>query len=762
MVNVIQPTTLQRVETYIEKVKQVFPQLDFTQYEEKVVQTISAKENMSEEKITNALILAALDYISMEEPAWTFVAANVYLDELYRQASMNRGYNVTQKYGSFYELIQYLTSIGIYSEELTKAYSKEEIDELQNVIDSSCDQLFTYIGLLTLADRYLAKSHDKKVYELPQERFLVIAMTLMMKEDKTKRINLIKEAYWAMSNLYMTVATPTLANAGKSYGQLSSCFIDTVEDSLEGIYHSNTDSAKLSKFGGGIGVYVGKIRSLGSDIRGFKGNSSGIVPWIKQINNTAVSVDQLGQRQGAIAVYYNVFGKDIMSFLDLRLNNGDERLRAHDIFTGVCIPDNFMRAVENREPYYLFDPHPIKKNLGFELDDFFDAKELQEGEAPNAVDHAFTYHYNKCVEAAKDGLLEDGYDVVPAIDIMKRIMISQLETGTPYMFYRDTVNRGNANSHKGMIYCSNLCTEIAQNMSATTVTEEYVTEDGKVVTVRESGDYVVCNLSSINLARTVSGNVLPRLISIQVRMLDNVIELNTIPVLQAQVTNQKYRGIGLGTFGFHHLLALKGITWESEEAVQYVDDLYEEIAYHTIQASMELAKEKGAYPVFKGSAWETGHYFTNRGYDSEEWDELRHQVKTNGIRNGYLMAVAPNSSTSIIAGSTASIDPIFRKFYSEEKKNYKIPVTAPDLNEKTNWYYKSVYFIDQKWSIKQNSKRQRHIDQSVSFNLYIRNDIRAKDLLDLHVMAWKEKLKTTYYVRSTSNDVLEECESCHS
>ncbi|WP_110114218.1 ribonucleoside-diphosphate reductase subunit alpha [Bacillus sp. CGMCC 1.16541] len=762
MAKVTDSTPLQWVNTYIEQLKMKFPKLHFSSYEEKMIQTIAVKEEMGADKIANAFVLTALDYISMEEPDWTYVAASVYLDELYRQAARNRGYDRAQKYGSFYELVSHLTSIGIYNDQLIQSYSKEEMADIQQIIDPTRDELFTYIGLLTLADRYLAKSHDKAVYELPQERFLVIAMTLMMKEDKAKRLDLIKEAYWAMSNLYMTVATPTLANAGKTYGQLSSCFIDTVEDSLDGIYHSNTDSAKLSKFGGGIGVYVGKIRSLGSDIRGFKGNSSGIVPWIKQINNTAVSVDQLGQRQGAIAVYYNVFGKDIMSFLDLRLNNGDERLRAHDIFTGVCIPDNFMRAVENREPYYVFDPHPIKKKLGFELDAFFDAKELQEGEVPNADDHAFTYHYNKCVEAAKDGLLEDGYDVIPAIDIMKRIMISQLETGTPYMFYRDTVNRANANSHKGMIYCSNLCTEIAQNMSATTVTEEYVTADGKVVTVRESGDYVVCNLSSINLARAVSDDVLPRLISIQVRMLDNVIELNTIPVLQAQVTNQKYRGIGLGTFGFHHLLALKGITWESEEAVQYVDDLYEEIAYYTIETSMKLAKEKGSYPVFEGSSWQTGTYFTSRGYKSEKWDKLREKVKTHGIRNGYLMAVAPNSSTSIIAGSTASIDPIFRKFYSEEKKDYKIPVTAPDLTEKTNWYYKSVYFIDQKWSIKQNSKRQRHIDQSISFNLYIRNDIRAKDLLDLHVMAWKEKLKTTYYVRSTSNDVVEECESCHS
>jgi len=279
--------------------------------------------------------------------------------------------------------------------------------------------------------------------------------------------------------------------------------------------------------------------------------------------------------------------------------------------------------------------------------------------------------------------------------------------------------------------------------------------------VKKPGDFVVCNLSSINLARAVPDNVLERLIPIQVRMLDNVIDLNNIPVLQAKLTNEKYRAIGLGTFGMHHLFALKEITWESDEAVQFVDQLYEKIAYLTIQSSMELAKEKGAYPLFKGSEWDTGRYFEIRGYTSKKWQELKEKVQTFGIRNSYLMAVAPNASTSIIAGSTASIDPIFQKVYSEEKKDYKIPVTVPDLNAKTTWYYKSAYLIDQTWSIKQNAVRQKHIDQSISFNFYVLNTIKAKELLELHLTAWKSGLKTTYYVRSTSSDIYE-CESCAS
>lgn len=286
-------------------------------------------------------------------------------------------------------------------------------------------------------------------------------------------------------------------------------------------------------------------------------------------------------------------------------------------------------------------------------------------------------------------------------------------------------------------------------------------EDDVIVTRKKPGDFVVCNLSSINLGKAVPADVLDRLIRIQVRMLDNVIDLNMIPVPQAERTNSRYRGIGLGTFGWHHLLALKNIRWEADEAVEYADALYEKIAYLTIQASMELAKEKGEYPLFDGSDWDSGAYFNKRGYEGAKWDELRENVQKNGMRNGYLMAVAPNSSTSIIAGSTASIDPIFQKSYSEEKKDYKIPVTVPDLNADTTWYYKSAYFIDQQWTLKQNAARQRHIDQGVSLNLYVQNTIKAKELLDLHIAAWNQGLKTTYYVRSTSVELLE-CESCSS
>ncbi|TGB01899.1 ribonucleoside-diphosphate reductase subunit alpha [Halobacillus salinus] len=733
---------MNRTATGIDSLQEAFPALP--------IHAVLDKWNeLSIEDYAQDMILTCLAEVDESQPDWTFVASRIYLNWMYEQAKRNRKQD--DAYSDFYGLLQTLIDDGIYTSKLLTYYSKQDIAKLERAIDPERDHLFTYIGLRTLSDRYLARSKSNDIFELPQERFMIIAMMLMAQEEESKKIDLVLESYWALSNLYMTVATPTLANAGKQYGQLSSCFIDTVDDSLQSIYDSNTDIANLSKNGGGIGVYLGKIRSRGSDIRGFKGVSSGVIPWMKQLNNTAVSVDQLGQRQGAIAVYLDIWHKDIFPFLDSRLNNGDERQRTHDLFTGVSIPDLFMEAVESREDWYLFDPHEVRDVMGYSLEDSYD-EERGSG--------TFRSRYQECVQHPTLSK-----KCVPAIEIMKRVMMSQLEAGTPYMFYRDEVNRMNPNHHAGMIYCSNLCTEITQNQSPTSQEQHFI-EDGKIITEKSPGDFVVCNLSSINLGKAVPSRELHRLITIQVRMLDNVIDLNTIPVLQAQLTNQKYRGIGLGTFGWAHLLAKKNIHWDSEEAVKYAEELYEAIAYYTIEASSELAKEKGSYPMFEGSDWHSGDYFSKRGYHlngSWNWLTLQEKVRKNGLRNGYLLAVAPNSSTSLIAGSTASIDPVFQKFYSEEKKDYKIPVTAPELDHRTYGYYPSAYDVDQKSSIRQNAARQRYVDQSISFNLYVRNSIHAKELLDLHLEAWKQGLKTTYYTRSTSRQGdYDECESCSS
>ena len=701
------PFDKSRLDGYLEKIHEEFPKLDLEDYKRKVFNFVEKKEDYAADELVDYLIREAEARTDIHIPEWEHFAARLYLNKLYKKASKNRFYNDDDKYGSYVGLQESLGERGIYSGNILKNYSKEDLIAAGKLIDPEKDKLFTYNGLYLLATRYLATDSERNVYELPQERWLTIALYLMQNEPKEKRMKLVEEAYWALSNLYMTVATPTLANAGKVGGQLSSCFIDTVDDSLQGIYDSNTDVARVSKHGGGVGAYLGYVRSTGAAIRGVKGASGGVIPWIKQLNNTAVSVDQLGQRKGAIAVYLDVFHKDIESFLDLRLNNGDQRLRAHDVFTAVCIPDIFMEAVERRGEWYLFDPHEVKAKKGWYLQDFYDESK---GEG------TFREKYEELV--ADETISKK---IVKAIDIMKRIMMSQLETGNPFMFYRDEVNRMNPNKHEGMVYSSNLCTEIMQNMSPTKMIQEIISGDQIVIT-KQAGDFVVCNLSSVNLGRAVVAEegTLERLIEVEVRMLDNVIDLNELPVPQATITNQKYRSIGLGTFGWHHLLALKNIAWDSEEAEKYADELYEQINYLAIRASNKLAQEKGAYKVFKGSDWNTGEYFARRNYNSPEWQELAKEVAEKGLRNAYLVAVAPNMSTAQIAGSTASIDPIYSAFYYEEKKDYRRPVIAPDLNLSTYPYYeKGAYKVDQFASVRQNGRRQRHVDQSLSFNFYV-------------------------------------------
>jgi ribonucleoside-diphosphate reductase alpha chain len=414
-------------------------------------------------------------------------------------------------------------------------------------------------------------------------------------------------------------------------------------------------------------------------------------------------------------------------------------MKAHDIFPGVCIPDEFMRRVQRRDKWYLFCPHEVRQFMGFSLEDYWG----EEWEA----------RYLLCIKHPLLPRVE-----VDAIDLMKRIMMSAFETGTPFIFFRDTANRMNPNKHAGMIYCSNLCTEIVQNMSPAQKIEER-TENGDVVIRFKSGDFVVCNLSSLNLGRTMDHDDIKHVVETQIRMMDNVIDLNYYPVKQAEITNQKYRAVGLGISGYHQHLAKKGIPWESEEHLKFVDEMFDYINFCAIQASMEIAKEKGAYPLFEGSEWQTGKYFERRAYNDEGWLWLREQVAKHGIRNAYLFAIAPTGSTSLIAGSTASIDPIYQKFFLEEKKNGLIPQVAPDLNAKTFWLYKEAHSIDQMWSIRAAGIRQRHIDQSQSFNLYIRPDIDVKQFLQYYIDAWKQGLKTIYYVRNRSLEV-EDCVSC--
>lgn len=703
------------------------------------------KPEMSSDERLSALIKAAVELTTQEAPDWEFIAArllNFQLTEKQEKQAKISGIH------SFYEKLRYLTNEGLYGSYILDSYSQQEIEEAAEFICPERDKLFNYSGLDLLSKRYLIRTHSHEPMESVQEMYLGIALHLAMLE-KHDRLQWVRKFYDLLSKLEVTMATPTLSNARKPYHQLSSCFIDTVPDSLEGIYRSIDNFAMVSKFGGGMGMYFGKIRAAGGNIRGFKGVAGGVIRWMKLVNDTAVAVDQLGMRQGAVAVYLDVWHKDLPEFLQLRTNNGDDRMKAHDIFPSVCYPDLFWQMAKEdlNKLWYLFCPNEIMTIKGYCLEDYY-------GEE-------WEKRYWDCVN---DPRLSRR--TISIKDIVRLVLRSAVETGTPFTFNRDIVNRANPNAHQGIIYCSNLCTEIAQNMSAIeSVSTEVKTEDGDTIVVKtvRPGDFVVCNLASLSLGHLPleDEESMKEKVATVVRALDNVIDLNFYPIPYAQITNHRYRSIGLGVSGYHHALAIRGIRWESEEHLNFMDKVFERINYAAIEASAELAKEKGKYAYFEGSDWQTGDYFTKRGYVSSAWKNLSEKVANYGMRNAYLLAIAPTSSTSIIAGTTAGTDPVMKRFFLEEKKGAMLPRVAPALSDKTYWIYKGAYLIDQTWSIRAAGIRQLHLDQSQSLNLYITNDYTMKQVLNLYILAWECGVKTVYYVRSKSLEV-EECESCAS
>ena len=700
------------------------------------------KETMNSEQRMEMLIRASVEMISKDAPKWEYIAARLFAYRMHNDIAARM-----QQLGiqDFYGKLAYLTKEGYYGSYILENYTQKDIAELEAYLKDERDQLFTYSGLELVVKRYLMRAHNHDILETPQEMFMGIAMHLAIPEQE--RVMWAKKIYDVLSSLKATMATPTMSNARRPYHQLSSCFIDCVDDSLMNIYKSIENFAQVSKYGGGMGLYFGKVRASGSDIRGYEGAAGGIIRWIKLVNDTATAVDQLGVRQGAVAVYLDVWHKDLPEFLNLRTNNGDDRMKAHDIFPALCYPDLFWRMAKEdlNATWYLMCPHEIHKTMGYHLEDYY-------GEE-------WEKRYFECVNdpriSKREMLLKD---------IVRLILKSAVETGTPFAFNRDHVNRMNPNGHEGMIYCSNLCTEIAQNMKPLELLEKEIVEvDGESIVVERSkaGEFVVCNLASLTLGNldVQNDSELREVIRVLVRALDNVIDLNYYPLSYAKITNRRYRPIGLGVSGYHHMLAKQGLRFESEEHLAFVDTLFEKINYYALEASSDLAKEKGSYACFEGSDYATGSYFDKRSYVDEKWRNLRKQVKENGLRNGYLMAVAPTSSTSIISGTSAGVDPIMNKYFLEEKKGSMITRVAPDLSPATFWLYKQAHLIDQSWIVRAAGVRQRHIDQAQSVNLYITNEFTLRKVLNLYIEAWEQGVKTIYYIRSKSLEV-EECESC--
>lgn len=418
----------------------------------KIIDYVNSKDEIEADVLFDLIIRESNDFISANTPEYTFLSASTLRRKLYKHASKNRGFDYKKGYGDYYSLVIQSTEQGLYAQDILDSYTESEIKEAGKLIDVSKDKLFSYAGLYLLQNTYLVKGYKGEILELPQERFLTVAMYLMKDEDKTKRLDLVKESYWVLANHLIGLATPSLKNSGTPHGTLSSCHIISIDDDLDGIMNSLHQVGKFSQNGAGIGIFLGFLRASGSWIRGFKGRATGITHPSRMLSVLAEYVNQLGARKAGIAAYLPVWHYDTFDFLDLRLKTGSQEKRAHSIKTAVCLPDEFMRRLENKQTWTLFDPYEVKKKLGIDINRLYDKKLLNENETPNSTDHAFTYHYRE-IEKADLELKK----TVMATEIYKSIFTSRKTGGTPYLYFSDTSARMNPNSHTGMPFGSNLC-----------------------------------------------------------------------------------------------------------------------------------------------------------------------------------------------------------------------------------------------------------------------------------------------------------------
>lgn len=727
---------------------------------ESVVNFVTSQKKVEAERLFDYIIRESNDRISEKTPYFTYLSASALRRKIYKQASRYRGFDYHKGYGDYYSLVKMLVENGKYHPSMLEDFTEEELRIIGSYIIPERDKLFDYSGLHLLSVTYLIQdqSDDKKtIIELPQERFLTAVAYLMKDEDRSKRLDLIKQAYDAVSKHYIGLATPTLKNSGTPHGTLSSCHIVTVDDDLKSIFNANTQVARFSQNGAGLGVYLGHLRANGSWIRNVKGNATGVVHPSRLYSVIAEYVNQGGVRKGGVAIYLPVWHADIFDFLELRLKTGTQEKRAHSINTAVCIPDEFMRRLEKKELFTIFDPYEVKKKLGFDLNRMYDKKRLLENEEPNKEDHEFTYHYRLAEKSDKLVLKR----TVKATDIYKAIFISRKTSGTPYLYFHDTAARLNPNAHVGMPLGSNLCSEIVQNNECDEIISEELLDDGTVVTKTKGKGLVTCNLSSIVLHNVyhLSDDEFQKVVDIQFRMLDNVISLNRTVVPQATYTNKLYRAVGAGALGFVTLLTNLGIKWESKEAAELADKIFKRYLKAQIKASHKLAMEKGVYPLFEGSDWHTGEFFNKRGLVSDEWKEYREMAK-KGVRNGYMCAIAPTASNSVIMNGSPSIDPLYSVIYTENKSGVNIIIVPPNYNAKTKWYYKSAFEMDEMWAINVIAAAQKYVDQAISHNMHVSENIKASELLRLDMGAWKKGLKTIYYTHTTNTDLPENCIMC--
>lgn len=718
-------------------------------------------DEMKESEIDQANIMAAKAKIEIE-PAYSTVASRLLLDTLYRETMQLPASSADLESAHRQYFKQYLQR-GIHLKRLSPALLEFDIDKLSQAMQLQRDDQFTYLGLQTLYDRYFIHDDGQRM-ETPQIFWMRVAMGLALKEGAQKNQRAI-EFYDLLSSFSFVSSTPTLFNAGTLHSQLSSCYLSTIMDDLSHIFKVISDDAQLSKWAGGLGNDWTSVRATGAQIKGTNGKSQGIIPFLKVANDTAVAVNQGGKRKGAMCAYLETWHLDIEDFLDLRKNTGDERRRTHDMNTANWIPDLFMKRVAENGTWTLFDPSTTP-----DLHDLYGA----------AFEKRYA-EYEKMVDEGKIKLFKK----VEATGLWRKMLSMLFETGHPWITFKDPSNIRSPQDHVGVVHSSNLCTEILLNTSAK--------------------ETAVCNLGSINLPMHMTKNgldekKLSRTIKTAIRMLDNVIDINFYPIAEAENANLQHRPVGLGIMGFQDALYMQDISYASHAAIEFADKSMEMISYYAILSSSELAKERGAYPSYKGSKWDRGllpidtidilakerggSLDMDKSY-SMDWQKVRESISKYGMRNSNTMAIAPTATISNITGVSQSIEPMYKHLFVKSNLSGEFTVPNMYLVEKLKqaglWdehmlddlkyfdgsiaeieripqelkqIFLTAFEIDPEWLIECASRRQKWIDMGQSLNLYL-FEPSGKKLHQMYMLAWVKGLKTTYYLRSMAATQIE-------
>ncbi|WP_419547786.1 ribonucleoside-diphosphate reductase subunit alpha [Microcystis sp.] len=695
--------------------------------------TTRLRDGITTREIQDNLINCALEMCSPEEPDWRYVAGRLHIWSLWKDTLVVRGY----QYGNYEETVKTQVKNRLYDERIL-IYSEAELKEAGAWINPDWDIDYDYAGALLITSRYLLKN------ELPQEALLTCSLLLAIVEEPANRLHWAKKFYQGIAQRKISLATPILANLRTPKGSLTSCFILSIDDSLESIFGEITNAARISKNGGGVGVNVSRIRATGSWVMGKANASGGIIPWIKLLNDTAIAVNQGGRRAGAVTIGVDIWHLDVPEFLEMQTENGDQRRKAYDVFPQLVITDEFMRRVINKAEWTLVDPYEVRTKLGIELSELW-GEEFEES--------------YRLVEANLDREIFL-YKKINARELFKSIMRSQVETGMPYIAFKDTINRANPNKHDGYIPGVNLCTESFSN----------VTPDKTAH---------CCNLVSLNLAN-IDREEIESNCQIAVRILDNTIDITNPPFDNAKNHNDKYRTIGVGAMGLADWLAKRKLSYNN---LSEISNLFEEIGYWCTYSSMELAKERGAYQAFLGSEWSQGkligakpvEWFLTNAVQPQRWQQLAADIQRFGIRNSHITAIAPNTSSSLVQGCTASVLPVYSRFFYDKWAKGTVPI-APPFIEEAFWFYPENKNLEQQQVVKAIATMQEWIDTGISMELLFNLNegvyfpaepnrcLTAKDIFDTLIMAWELGCKAIYYIRTVQKDNFREsddsCSSC--